>query len=201
MHQKYEPTFLALRDLQVPADALLTNSHDAKEGLVADWVEGRGWLPGKDGLPKGILLLGGPEKDLAWGLLIKELSLVGEQVTRTTMAELTMHSRWNDPSSHKVVGSLLSKGRYMVEDGEAESAFEMYNSLPSPFHIFIDDFGAQVTKDMLNRAWTRDTILLLSYYCSIYIRGPSIAKLREVHGADYMNKLTGGNYASIGILE
>ena len=201
MHQKYEPTFLALRDLQVPADALLTNSHEAKEGLVADWVEGKGWVAGKDGLPKGLLLLGGEEKDLAWGLLMKELSLVGEQVTRTSMAELTMHSRWNDPSMHKVISSLLAKGRYEVASDYEESGFENHNTLPQPFHVFIDDFGAQVTKDMLNRAWTDDTILLLAYYCSVYIRGPGLAELNQRHGEAYMAKLTGGKCASIGILE
>lgn len=197
---KYEPTFLALRDLQVPADAMLTNSHEAKEGLVTDWVEGKGWVPGVDGLPKGLLLIGGSEKDLAWGLLMKELSLVGEQVTHTSMAELTMHSRWTDTSTHKVIGSMLGKGRYAIT-AEEESEFENYNTLPRPFHIFIEDFGVQVSKDMLNRAWAKDTILLLAYYCSVYIRGPSIAKLDGVHSEPYMKKLTGGNYASIGILE
>ena len=197
---KYEPQFLAMRDLQIPADALLTNSHEAKEGLVADWCEGRGWEPGLDGLPKGLLLIGGPEKDLAWSLLIKELSLVGEQVTRTTMAELTMHARWTDSTPHKVISSLLSKGRYSVDKSE-EGGFEEYNTLPTPFHIFIDDFGVQVTKDMLNRAWARDTILLLAYYCSVYVRGPNLMTLAKVHGEEYMKKLTGGNYASIGILE
>lgn len=197
---KHDPTFLALRDLQVPADAMLTNSHEAKEGLIAEWVEGRGWLPGKDGLPKGLLLIGGEDKDLAWGLLMKELSLVGEQVVHTTMAELTMHSRWTDTSSHKVIGSMLGKGRYEIT-AEEESEFENYNTLPQPFHIFIEDFGVQVTKDMLNRAWAKDTILLLAYYCSVYIRGTTLDKLKGVHGEDYMKKLTGGNYASIGILE
>jgi hypothetical protein len=198
---KYDPTFLALRDLQIPVDALQTSSLKAKEGLVADWVEGKGWVAGRDGLPKGLCMIGGHEKDLAWALLIKELSLVGEQVTRTTMAELTMHARWNDTTPHKVVGSLLSKGRYAVEDEESESVFEEYNTLPQPFHIFIDDFGIQVTKDMLNRAWARDTILLLAYYCSVYIRGESMDKLKEIHGDEYMRKLTGGNFASIGVLE
>ena len=200
MQQKYEPQFLAMRDLQIPANALLTNSHEAKEGLVSDWVEGRGWTPGADGLPKGLCLIGGEEKDLAWGLLMKELTLTGEQVTRTTMAELTMHARWTDVTSHKVISSLLAKGKYSV-DPDDEVGFESHNTLPQPYHVFIDDFGIPVTKDMLNRAWARDVILLIAYYCSVYVRGASMRKLDDVHGAEYMKKITGGNHASIGILE
>lgn len=198
---KYDPTFLALRDLQIPADALKTSSTKAKEGLVADWIDARGWLPGSDGLPKGLCLIGGEEKDLAWGLLMKELCLVGEIVTRTTMAELTMHARHVDTSPHMVVGSLLAKARYPQPETEEEVIGEEFNTLQRPAHIFIDDFGVQVTKDMLNRAWARDTILLLAYYTSVYVRGTTLAKLEGVHGEEYMKKLTGGNHASIGVLE
>lgn len=198
---KFDPTFLALRDLQIPADALQTSSLKAKEGLVADWIDGRGWLPGKDGLPKGLCLMGGEDKDLAWALLMKELSLVGEIVTRTTMAELTMHARHPSPSSHMVIGSLLQKARYPDIQDEEAVVNEEFNTLSRPAHIFIDDFGVQVSKDMLNRAWARDTILLLAYYTSVYVRGRTMRGLEDMHGKEYMKKLTGGNFASIGVLE
>lgn len=112
-----------------------------------------------------------------------------------------MHARWTDATPHRVVGSILSKGRYTVSSEQDESEFESYNTLPEPFHLFIDDFGVEVTKDKLNRAWARDTILLLAYYCSVYIRGETLDALDEIHGAEYMRKLTGGNHASIGVLE
>jgi hypothetical protein len=197
----HDPTFLALRDLQIPADALRTSSLKAKEGLVADWIDVRGWLPGSDGIPKGLCVIGGPEKNLAWGLLMKELCLVGEIVTRTTMAELTMHARHTNTTPHMVVGSLLAKARYPEPETEEEIIGEEYNTLNRPAHIFIDDFGVQVTKDMLNRAWARDTILLLAYYTSVYVRGRTIGALEEMHGSEYMHKLTSGNFASIGVLE
>lgn len=191
---------LALRDIQLYAPAFRATSKTANEGLVEDWVQGSGWLPGPDGVPHGILSYGsGEQADLRWGLLMKEVLLIGEYVARTSMAELYKLSQGSAEMGPAMLFSMmLAKAGYPLEKEKDET----HNTLEQGVHIFIDGFdGVQLGATALERQWMREFIHFLAYYGSLYLRADSVRSAEEVWSRPFLNALTDGTAGNLTVLD
>jgi hypothetical protein len=192
-----DQTVLALRDIQLYPPAFRATSKTAKEGLVEDWVQGAGWLPGRDGVPHGILFYGSDVKaDLRWGLLMKEVLLVGEFVARTTMAELYKLAQIDDMSPAGLFSMMVAKGGYPVD----EERDETFNTLEQGLHIFVDGFDQTFDSSLVDRAWMREFIPFMAYYSSVYLRAESVEIAESVWGRKYLAALTDGTTGNLTVL-
>lgn len=195
-----DPRIMGLRELQLPAPAFATTAEDEHEALIVDWVDGENWLPGPDGIPCGLIVVGGAERDLAWNLLMKELYLAGNYVTRTNATELALHACHTDTMTYRVVGSMLEKCGYPV--GEEEAANNPYNTLTlGSAHIFIENLHVTPTKDRLIQNYVREAVLLLAYYTSVYVRLPEKNSMDDLYGRSFYNALTDGKVAKLSVWE
>lgn len=192
-----EQKILDLRDLQIPKAAFYTNSTQEKEGLVTDWIDSEAWAQTGDGMPQGLIVCGGKDRDLAWALLRKEVQLAGGYCCRITHAELAMFARAKNITPPAVLGAFLDKAGYPREEEEGD-----HQTLTRGHaHFFIEGFDEKVTKDMLIENFTRECVLLFSYYVSVYIRTYSLSDLQERHGPGFVDRLKGGEYAKLGVWE
>ena len=192
-----DQTVLALRDIQLHPPAFHATSKLAKEGLVEDWIQGKGWLPGLDGIPHGILFYGtGAKADLRWGLLMKEVLLVGEFVARTTMAELYKLAQIDDMSPAGLFSMMVAKGGYPVDEEKDET----FNTLEQGLHVFVDNFDQTFDPSLVDRQWMREFIHFMAYYSSVYLRAESV-KSAEVHWTKrYLTDLTNGTTGSLSVM-
>jgi hypothetical protein len=196
---KTDPNVLLLRDLQVPRSAFYTTSIKEKEGLVTDWVANADWeADGSHGIPGGVIVCGGSDSDARWGLLRKEIGLSDNcYATRITHAELAMFARHEDITPHQVVPAYLAKAGYPMDEEDNSNNTMQLGSV----HFFIEHLERKVTKDMLNAEFVKDTVLLMAYYTSVYLRVSSISDLRAAQGERFVDTLLGGEIARIAVWE
>lgn len=184
-----DQAMLGLRDIQLYPPAFRATSKTAKEGLVDDWVQGQGWLPGRDGVPHGILCYGtGEQADLRWGLLMKEVLLVGEYVARTSMAELYKLSKDDNTNPSTLFSMMLSKAGYPIEDEKDDTN----NTLEQGVHVFIDGFDSILVESRIDHVWMREFISFLSYYASVYLRAETAKSAEAIWTKQFLASLTNG---------
>lgn len=193
-----DPQLLALRDIQVYAPALRTTSKIAKEELVGDWVHGKSWLPGQDGMPSGIVFYGsGESADLRWGLLMKETLLVGEAVCHTSMAELWRLFQDVGKSSAEVFGILLTKGAYPADDEKDQDT----NTLESGLHVFVDHFDLSFSASLPEVAHMKEFIRFVAYFASLYVRADSARTAENIWTRSFLTGLQDGTHGKLSVWE